>query len=252
MKGPTLGLRSDVMSELDEKRLEPEEKLSIHPKEQITAFKDEILAAAPLENSEQLEGEATLAVVLPDAEVAALYLARFWRKRNPWWADEALQVVFHAGLPVTKAAKVAHSEAMEIRKKKSAQQQGQLLRRFDEQKLKDIAFYQIESMRRAGISLAKASETIALWLEWISKGTKEDRAALRLGMMPKRMWKATTLERESPRWRDDWLRGRIWAEAIRRSFTSMDEANLYGNQEKLLNRLKTLGPDEGHFRGAPR
>ena len=252
MKGPTLGLRSDVMSELDEKRLEPEEKLPIHPEEQITAFKNEILAAISLEDCEQQEGEAALALVLPDAEVAALYLARFWHTRNPWWADEALQVVFHTGLPVTKAAKVAHSEAMEVRKQKTTRQQGQMLRRFEDQKLKDFAFIQIETMRTTGIALSKACRTMALWLDQFSKGIDKDREKLGIQTVPKRMWNSETLRNQSPKWRDAWLGGKVWADAIRTTYEVMDDATRKAHREKNLKWSEKFGPVEGLFAGAPR
>lgn len=245
MRWPTLSRQSSALSGCgDEPAMTPEER--------IAAFKNEILAAIPLEECERLEDERALAAVVRDAEVAALYLARFWHKRNPWWADEALQVVFDAGLPVTKATKVAHSEAMEVRKQRTAHQQGQMLRRFEDQKLKDIAFVQIETMRKTGIALSKACGAMAVWLECFSKGSKEDREKLGIQTVPKRMWKAETLRSQSPRWRDNWLGGKVWADAIRTTYETMDNETRKDTRDKLLRRLEKIGPAEGILAGEPR
>ncbi|NCQ24937.1 MAG: hypothetical protein COW54_05560 [Rhodobacteraceae bacterium CG17_big_fil_post_rev_8_21_14_2_50_63_15] len=218
----------------------------------IADFRDEILGALSSKEIKKLKDNGSWEGVWLTSTVAALYLARFWTMRNPWWADEALQELFSVSLPVTKAVSLAHFKAMQIRKQNSARELGQMLRRYEDQKLKDVAFVQIETMRQAGIPLSKACSGIALWLDRFSKGSEEDREILGIKTVPKRMWKVETLVREAPRWRDDWLRGKVWAVAIKRDFAAMDESTRRAHGEKLLSQLEAIGPADGHFRGQPR
>ncbi len=83
MKGPTISCSSAVLSRHDD---EP----PLPPEEQIAALSGQILAQISLEEIEHLENIGAFAGVRMGAEITALYLARSWHYRSPWWADVRL------------------------------------------------------------------------------------------------------------------------------------------------------------------
>lgn len=255
MKGPAIGIRSKVL-------LGQDDDPPLTPEQMITDFKDEILTAISPDKHEPPSNDAVVPSIFREqprnrvsdqrnAEIVALYLGRFWNTKNPWWSDEALQVAFRSSLPVTSSAQVAHTEAMELRGRIPARQQGQKFRRFNEQRLKDLVFVQIATMKEAGATLVSASEGMAEWLEWFSKGCDADRKKFELPPPPKRQWTAKTLEREARRWCKDPLKGKLWAEAIAREARDLDEGGREYLRSRLTMRLQAIGPARARLRGEP-
>lgn len=204
MKGPTLGYPSSGFSGYNHGP-------PISPAEQIAAFKTEILAEIPLEEIERLEDVGAWHPVMRDAEIVALYLARFWHFDSPWWADEALRKVFASRFPLTKAAEIAHVRAADLRLGEGGQNKGQFLR----QAWEDRAFFFSAAMRESSVSAKVASQQAARWRDEFSSGAF---AA-----------KASTIERNYPKWADDPLRGRVWCgqlSQVMEGLTSAEKADL--------------------------
>jgi len=199
MKGPTLACLSTGLSGHDN---EP----PITPSERIAAFRNEILAAIPLEDIERLEEAGALAPVRRDAEIVALYLARFWHFESPWWADEALRKVFASGLFVTKAAGIAHACAADLRLVDKGQNKSQFLR----QAWEDRAFFLAAAMREAGSSAKVASRQAARWRDEFSAGGSTVMAS--------------TIERDYPNWADDPLRGKVWCRQLSQEMEGLTAA----------------------------
>lgn len=199
MKGPTLACPSTVLSGHDN---EP----PITPSEQIAAFRNEILAAIPLEDIERLEEAGALAPVRRDAEIVALYLARFWHFKSPWWADEALRKVYASRLPATKAVEIVHVRAADLRLCDKGQNKGQFLR----QAWEDRAFFLAAAMREAGVSAKEASHQSARWRDEFSVGAFTA--------------KASTIEKEYPKWADDPLRGKVWCRQLSQEMEGLTAA----------------------------
>jgi hypothetical protein len=179
--------------------------------QQIEAFKNEIFAAIPFDEIDRLEDLGASASIRREAEVVALYLARSWHFDSPWWADEALRKIFTDGLPVTNAARTAHARAADLRLADKCQNKSVFLR----QAWEDRAFFLSATMREAGVSAKEASEQAARWRDEFSAGAFTA--------------KASTIERNYPKWADDPLRGRVWCgqlSQVMEGLTSAEKADL--------------------------
>ncbi len=220
MKGPTLaGPSSSLSGHCNEP--------PITRSEQIAAFRNEIVAAIPEEDIERFEYEEALAVVRRDAEIVALYLARFWHFESPWWADEALRIVFASKLPATKAVETAFVSGADLRLRDKGQNKGQFLR----QAWEDRAFFLVAAMREAGVSANEASHQAARWRDEFGVGAFTA--------------KASTIEKEFPKWADDPLRGKVWCGQLSQEtegLTPAQKADLI-QANKLRARILPPCPD---------
>ncbi len=196
MKGPTLSSRSDI---LPGKNTESE----LTPEERIAAFSDEILSAIPVEEFERLEDRGNWKAARARAEIAALYLARFWHYESPWWGDEALRMIFAEGLPVTKAVGVTHARAADLRLADKGQKKTVFLR----QQWEDRAFFQVAAMRAAGVSAREASHQAARWRDELSNG---DSTVM-----------ASTIQKGYPKWAAGPLRGMVWCSQLSREMRGL-------------------------------
>lgn len=196
MKGPLLSFRSNAIEG-------PDDEPPTNPEDQIDAFTDEILASITLEEHDRLEARGNLEAVNRSAKIVALYLARFWHFQSPWWADEAMRKVFSDGLTVTRATVIAHEHAAVLR----LADEGQNKRDFLRQHWEDHTFFQVATMRTAGVSAKEASQHAARWRDEFSDGGSSVMAS--------------TIERGFPAWASDPLRGKVWCRLLSREMSEL-------------------------------
>jgi hypothetical protein len=224
MRGPTLPVSLDFFSREDLFSGEDTEPVTT-PEDLIDELSNDFLVAITDEEHERLEAGDGLAPFRRNAEIAALYLARSWRFCSPWWADAALQKIFDDKLPVTKATVIAHANAMDLR----LTEKGQSKREFRRQKWDDHTYFQVATMRDAGVSAKEASRHAARWRD---ENTGSDFTTM-----------ASTVEKGFPKWAKGSLRGKVWCDQLSQRMerlTPSEELDLIRSNKLRAARLPSL------------
>ncbi len=199
MKGPTLSFSSSVLSG-------PDTEPTTAPEEMIAGFTREILSAIPLDEFEWREEYDSWDTIRRAAEIVSLYLARSWRFKSPWWADQAIQKLFTERLPFTKVTENMHSLVANLRLADEGQKKSDFLRQIWE----DQSFFQVAAMRAAKIRSDDASQHAARWRDEVSNGEFTV--------------KASVVEKGYPKWASDPFRGKVWRRQLSQMMDGLTEA----------------------------
>ncbi|MEM6961977.1 MAG: hypothetical protein AAF550_09595 [Myxococcota bacterium] len=160
-----------------------------------------------------------------EAETIALYLVRFWKSRNPFWSDIAARRAFDHSFPVAKCIQTALVNAMAIRLELSSAQSKTAANRFERECFRDLCFFRMASLALGGVSHRAAARETARWCDGASGGQYT--------------LKASSLEKDYPKWTRDPLLGLIWVRQINQ--LRNDAPELFdAKQEELLSRMPSL------------